>query len=390
MYIDQKKHWWKFVVGALAIFLIAFLGTIWSLYMLSNTPGGQKLRDRLGLSTINGVNIQSTRTDKIVIEESSAIIDTNKKVAPAVVSITSTTTSVRDIPGFGAIRAPQTSGTGFIITSDGLIATNKHVIASGDTFTITTAEGKTFDGKIVATDPTNDIALLKIEARGLPVAELGDSDKVEVGQWVVAIGNALGELQNTVTVGVISAKERSAQPSDGNGKSESLTGLFQTDAAINPGNSGGPLSNLSGQVIGINTAKGGNGAENIGFAIPIKDLQKSLESYRKNGKIIQPYIGIAYQPLTKAIAKSYNLTVEQGAWLVAGNNSSAIAANSPAAAAGLKDNDIITKIQDDKITESAPLASLVKKYNPGDKVKLTVLRDKVEITIELTLGELGA
>ena len=385
---NHKDKLWKFVVGILAVIVIAFVGSLWTLYMLSGTAGGAKLREKLGINNVNGINIQSTRTDKIIIEESSAIIDASKKVGQAVVSITSTSNASRNVFGFGQIRAPQTSGTGFIVTTDGLIATNKHVILSGDTFTVTTAEGKTFDGKLVAKDPTNDLALLKIESRGLPVVEIGDSDKVEVGQWVIAIGNALGELQNSVTVGVISAKERVATPSDGAGNVENLACLFQTDTAINPGNSGGPLLTLTGQVIGINTAVAGN-AQNIGFAIPIMDLKKDLESYTKNGKIIQPYIGVKHQPITKVIAKSYSLPVEQGAWLVTGDGTSAITANSPAATAGLKDGDIITKINNDKITETTPLARLVRKYSPNDTVTLTVLRDKTEISVKLTLGQLG-
>lgn len=388
MSLDFKKNPWKIVAGAIGLIAIAFVGSLWTLYMLSSTAGGQKIRDYLGLNGVNGINIQSTRTDRIVVEESSAIIDANKKVGKAVVSITSTSNSSRDVFGFGQILAPQTSGTGFIVTSDGLIATNKHVISSGDTFTVTTAEGKTYDGKLVAKDPTNDLALLKIDARGLPVVEIGDSDSVQVGQWVIAIGNALGELQNSVTVGVISAKERAATPSDGAGNTESLSGLFQTDAAINPGNSGGPLLTLTGQVIGINTAVAGN-AQNIGFAIPIIEMKKDLDSYTKNGKIIQPYMGISYQSITKAIATSYGLPVEQGAWLVTGNGSSPIAADSPASRAGLKQGDIITKINGDSVTEKTPLTGLVRKYNPGDVVTLTLLRDKVEMTVKLTLGQLG-
>lgn len=386
--IDYRNKWWRFVFGALAVVVVAFIGSLWTLFMLSGTSGGAKLRDALGINSVNGINIQSTRTNKIVVEESSAIIETTKKVGKAVVSITSTSNTTRNVFGYGQIKAPETSGTGFIITSDGLIATNKHVISSGDTFTITTAEGKTYDGKLVAKDPTNDLALLKVEARGLPVVEIGDSDAVQVGQWVIAIGNALGELQNSVTVGVISARERAAQPSDGAGNIESLSGLFQTDAAINPGNSGGPLLTLTGQVIGINTAVAGN-AQNIGFAIPIVDLKKDLESYTKNGKIIQPKVGVSYQTITKAIAKSYSLPVEQGAWLVTGNGTSPIATDSPASRAGLKDGDIITKVNNDAVTETLPLSGLVRKYSPGDTVTLTVLRDKAEITVKLILDSIS-
>lgn len=383
--MDQRK-WRLLVASTVTVILLTFVSTLGTLYFLSVTPGGERIRARLGLENLKTFNIETTRTSKIVVEESSAIIEASKKVQPAVVSVTSTGQAVREVFGFGVIQAPKTSGTGFIVTSDGLIATNKHVVSLGDKFTITTADGKNLEGKVVAQDPTNDLALLKVDSRGLPVVDLGDYQKVQVGQWVIAIGNALGELQNTVTVGVISAKERAANPSDGQGGTESLYGLLQTDAAINPGNSGGPLVNLAGQVIGINTAIAGN-AQNIGFAIPVDDLKKSLESYRKSGKIVQPYIGIRYQPITKALASNLNLAVEDGALLAPTQDGGAIAEDSPAEAAGLKEGDIVTKIGDDSITQADPLARLVKRYNPGDKVKLTILRGGQEQKVELTLGE---
>lgn len=378
---NYKTRWWKFVVGALAIIAIAFAGSLWTLYMLSGTSGGAKLREKLGINSVNGINIQSTRTDKIIIEESSAVIDANKKVGPAVVSILSTAQGPIN-PFTGQALTQQSSGTGFIVTSDGLIATNKHVVRGGVSFTVTTADGKTFDGNVVATDPANDLALMKVEARGLPVADLGDSDRVEVGQYVIAIGNALGEYQNTVTLGVISAENRTASPADSSGNVEMLDGLFQTDAAINPGNSGGPLLNLAGQVIGMNTAVAGN-AQGIGFALPVNDLKRDLESYNKAGKILQSYIGARVQSITKAIAKSAKLPVDQGAYVVS------LVSGSPAANAGVKAEDIITMVNKDKITETATLPRTIHKYNPNDKVTLTILRGGKEMTLEVTLGELG-
>lgn len=375
-----------FIITLVVAFLIiSMIGTFGALYFLSATPSGETLRARLGLNNLQTFNIQTSRTDKIIIEESSAIIDASKKINTAVVSIAGTGAPVRDLFGF---RTPQTSGTGFIVTSDGLIATNKHVVEGGRDFTITTSEGKTYAGTVASIDPVTDLALIKIDARGLPVADLGDSDKVQVGQWVIAVGNALGELQNSVTVGVISALERKASPSDAQGKVESLDGLFQTDAAINPGNSGGPLVNLRGQVIGINTAIVGN-AQSIGFAIQVNELKKGLETYRKSGKIVRPYIGVRYQGLTKAIAASLNLSVENGALLVGSASSPAVAANSPAARAGLKENDVITRVDNQAITETNTLGRITRKYNPGDKVVLTILRDGKTQTVELTLGELS-
>ncbi len=383
---DIKQRPFLVLVACLSV-LVSIFAVIGSLYFLSVTPTGERIRTRLGLGELKVFDINTTKSSKIIIEESSAIIDASKKVDPAVVSVTSIGSATRDVFGLGTIEAPQTSGTGFIITSDGLIATNKHVVTGGEKFTITSSNGKTYDGKVVAQDPGNDIAFIKIEATGLSVADLGDSDKVEVGQWVIAIGNALGELQNSVTVGVVSAKERAATPSDGRGGTESLYGLLQTDAAINPGNSGGPLLTLGGQVIGINTAIAGD-AEGIGFAIPVNELKKDLESYKKHGKIIQPYIGVRFQGITKAIAKSLNLTVEKGALITGNRTTPAIAAGGPAEKAGIKQGDIIQKVNSDEITETNPLTRLIRKYAPGDKITLTILRDKETLSVEVTLGSL--
>lgn len=383
---ELKQRPFLVLVACVSV-LVSILAVIGSLYFLSVTPTGERIRSRLGLGDLKVFDINRTQSSKIIIEESSAIIDASKKVDPAVVSVTSIGSVTRDVFGLGTIEAPQTSGTGFIITSDGLIATNKHVVSGGEKFTVTASNGKTYDGKVVAQDPGNDIAFIKIEATGLAVADLGDSDKVEVGQWVIAIGNALGELQNTVTVGVVSAKERVATPSDGQGGTESLYGLLQTDAAINPGNSGGPLLTLGGQVIGINTAIAGD-AEGIGFAIPVNELKKDLESYKKNGKIIQPYIGVRFQGITKAIAKSLSLTVEKGALITGNRTNPPVAAGSPAEKAGIKQGDIIQKVNSDDITETNPLTRLIRKYVPGEKITLTILRDKETITVEVILGSL--
>ncbi len=373
-----------FVAAGLAVVVLSILGTFATLYFLSATPTGEALRTKLGLDNLKTFNIEASRTDKIVVEESSAIIDASKKINESVVSING---KGAPVASFFGIQTPETAGTGFIVTSDGLVATNKHVVTDLVSFTVTTSEGKSYPGTVAAIDPASDLALVKIDARGLPVAELGDSDRLEVGQWVIAVGNALGELRNSVTVGVISALERLANPSDGNGNSTALDGLIQTDAAINPGNSGGPLVNLAGQVIGVNTAIAGDG-QNIGFAIQVNDLKKALDSYRKNNAIIRPYIGVRYQTITKAIAASLELPVEEGALVVAGTGAPAVAPGSPAEAAGLKDKDIITRVDNRTVTETTPLARIIREYQPGNKVVLTILRGGETITVELTLGEL--
>lgn len=382
---DWVKNRPLIVGGTIIMVAVTFISTLGSLYFLSATPGGERLRRQLGIDELKTFSIASTKTEKLVIEESSAFIEVSKKVQPAVVSIAATSNTLRNVIGFGVIQAPTTAGTGFIIASDGLIVTNKHVVKGSDKFTVTTFEGNSYDAKVVATDPTNDIAFLTIEAKGLPVVDLGDYDKLQIGQWVMAVGNALGELQNTVTVGVVSAKERTAEPTDGNGNVESLSGLIQTDAAINPGNSGGPLVNLAGQLVGINTAVRSD-AQNIGFAIPVDDVKHDLEQYRKSGKITPPYIGIRYQTITKATAKSLNLKVDQGA-LLDGSAGNPVQKDSPAEKAGLRASDIITKINNDKLSETQPLTRLIRQYNPGETVKLTILRDGKEQSINLTLAD---
>lgn len=381
---DRLKTWPLILFAVLSILIVSVVGTLITLYFLSATPTGERFRASLGLDQLKTFTVQSNRVERIVVEESSAIIEASKAVSPSVVSIT----SGRLVRGFFGLQTAETSGTGFIVTSDGLIATNKHVVEGGSKFTITTSDGKSYEGEVVATDPVTDLALIKIPARGLPVVEFGDSDKVEVGQWVIAIGNALGEFQNSVTVGVISAKDRTANPSDATGKATSLDGLLQTDAAINSGNSGGPLLALTGQVIGINTAIVG-GAQNIGFAIPSNDLRQALDSFQKHNKIIRPFIGVEYHTLTRVIARELNLSTEQGALLFGGDNTNPIRPNSPAERAGLRSGDIITKINDNAVTQTTPLARIIRKYNPGDRITLTVIRDKAEIKIELTLGSLG-
>lgn len=328
----------------------------------------------------------SAQSRNIVLNEQNATIEIAKKVGPSVVSITTNTTA-RDI--FGRSQEQQGAGTGIVVTKDGLILTNKHVVEGGSSFEVVSSDGKSYkDVKLIAKDPINDIAFLKVnDVSDLTPAEIGDSSKVQVGSFVVAIGNALGQFQNTVTTGVISGKSRPVTAADSAG-SESLQNLFQTDAAINPGNSGGPLVNIDGQVIGINTAVAGQGSQNIGFAIPINEAIKDIESVAKNGKISRAYLGVRYVPLNAQIAKEYNLGVDYGAYIVSSQNgSSSVVAGSPADKAGLKNGDVILKIDDQKIDDKNSLTSLVGQKSPGDKVKLTIYRDGKEQSIDVILAE---
>lgn len=241
---------------------------------------------------------------------------------------------------------------------------------------------------VIARDPraSVDIAFLKINgASNLKPVKIGDSSQMVVGDGVVAIGYALGEFQNTVTSGIISGLGRPIVASDGSGGSgESLTNLFQTDAAINPGNSGGPLLNMNGEVIGINTAVAGD-AENIGFAIPINDVKPQITSIIEKGKLEVPYLGVRYVMLTDGLQQRYKLARSSGAWLKAGNDAQAVINGSPADKAGLKEGDIIYKVNGEEVTIEKPLASVLSKYKVGDQLEITYNRDGTDQTTKATL-----
>jgi serine protease Do len=335
-------------------------------------------------------NTTITGNRQVVLQDSSAVIDVIKNVSPSVVSITSEE-EVRSFSFFGITTGKQKgAGTGVIVTDDGLILTNKHVVDSDDAiYTVITSDGKEFkNAKVIARDPLNDIAFLRVEAKGLKAATLGDSGNLVVGQRVIAIGNALGQFANSATDGIISGLGRPITAGDELGSTaEELSNLIQTDAAINPGNSGGPLVNIEGQVIGINTAVAGGDAQNIGFAIPINEIKSSLESVKAKGKISRPYLGVRYVEITKDFAGRNNLGVNEGAYIVGDRSSLAVLPNSPASKAGLREGDIITKINNDKIDAKHSLSSITGKYKVGDRVKVTYLRDNKEATVDVTLEE---
>lgn len=307
------------------------------------------------------------------------------KVSPSVVSIV---TDVTTQTIFGA-ATQQAAGTGIVVSKDGYILTNRHVVSSASKVKVVMADGTTHeDVQVVGTDPLNDVAFLKIDGvSDLRAATLGDSSTVRIGQEVIAIGNSLGQYQNTVTSGIISGKGRPVSAGDGSGGStESLTDLLQTDAAINPGNSGGPLLNVSGQVIGMNTAVAAN-AQGIGFAIPINATKGTLKSVLAGKGVQRAYLGLRYVPLTAAVAKQYNLSVTEGAYVVGGENSATgVVSEGPADKAGVKDKDIITKINGLTVGRQGGVSSLIGEYAPGDTVELVIVRDGRELTTKVTLA----
>lgn len=365
--VNNSKKWLKVFAIVLICLLSGFVGAAAFGFVSTKLPSS-----KIGIS----------QSKNVVVSEQNATIDIAKKVGPSVVSITAASTAQ---DAFGRSAQQQSAGTGIIISQNGLILTNKHVVEDGTSFVVTTSDQKQFkDAKVVATDPTNDIAFIKIEASGLTAAELGDSSRVEIGSFVVAIGNALGEFQNTVTTGVISGKSRPITAASGD-STETLQNLFQTDAAINPGNSGGPLVNIEGQVIGINTAVAGQGSTNIGFAIPINEAKRDIETVSKGQQIKRAYLGVRYVMLNSEIASSNNLNITKGAY-IAGSNS--VTQSSPASSAGLRSGDVIVKVNNTELNDDNNLSSVISSFNPGDTVSITFVRDGKEQTVKATLAQL--
>ena len=354
-----------------------------------------------------------------IVSSNERVVDVVEKVSPAVVSVIVT----KDLPvieryyeeynpfggddffrrffgnGFdfqvpryrqkGTEERQVGGGTGFIVSEDGLILTNKHVVSDKEAeYTVLTNDGEKIPAKVLDRDPVHDIAVLKIDKTGLPVVELGNSDNLKIGQQVIAIGNALGEFRNTVSTGVVSGLQRSITAQGGAGELEQLSNLIQTDAAINQGNSGGPLLNLQGKAIGINVAMA-QGAQNIGFALPISRAEKDIQQVKDKGKISYPFLGVRYIMIDSKLQERNNLQVDYGALIVRGESRSdlAVIPGSPADKANLVENDIILEINGEKVTQDKPLSELIQKYNIGDKITLKVLHKGEEKTVEVALGE---
>jgi serine protease Do len=325
----------------------------------------------------------NTPTQKLVLNSTdveTAVTQAVQKVGPAVVTIVGT------IPGqmtfFGQTGDQTVSGSGFFISDKGYILTNNHVVEGTKEVSIVLSDGSEEKATIVGADPYSDIAILKTEGKVPAVVALGNSDLLNSGESVIAIGSPLGDFKNTVTVGVVSATGRSIDT----GQGYQIEGLIQTDAAINQGNSGGPLVNLAGEVIGVNNmiVRGsGSGAiaEGLGFAIPVNTAQAVATQIVDHGYFSRPFMGISYQAISPDIAASYSLPVKWGVYVTK------VAAGSPADKAGLKADDIITSIDSVKMDETHNYLNVLYTYKPGDQVTLGVTRAGKEITIQITLGE---
>lgn len=414
------------------------LGTIVLVSVLGGAVGGaafQRFSSVAGSSTV-----KSSIDERHYIEESDSITAI-EKVVPAVISIVAT----KDLQVFQQSPNPFSNdpffrqffgqqipqqnpqqnqaqpetkrqqvsgGTGFIVSADGLAVTNKHVVTdTAADYTAVTREGKKYDVEIISRDPVNDVAVVQLheivkdedtkrktgdkknfgdKPSNMIVVRLGDSAKLKVGQKVLAIGNARGEYENSVTAGIVSATGRQIEASDkSGGGQETLTGLIQTDAAINFGNSGGPLINADGEVIGINTAVD-TSATGVGFALPINQVKPALESVKKFGKIVRPVLGVSHEILTKERAAELKIKdIDYGA-LIIGDRSKkefGVVDGSPAEKAGLKLDDIILEVDGEKVTSENTLQTIVQKHQPGDTIKLKVWRDEKTFEVSVMLDE---
>ena len=369
------------IAGGMLIVVFLAAVAMW-IYVRSVQQGAVTLRDELQTDG----NLTPT-TDE------SAVSSAAEKASKSVVSII---TNVEQQSSTFGLQQQQraAAGTGLIVSKDGYIITNKHVVANASAIRVITADGTRYDDvQLVGKDPLNDIAYLKLEAGNAQLAalSLGDSATLRIGQSVIAIGNDLGRYQNTVTSGIVSGKGRPviASMSNSSSQTESLTDLIQTDAAINSGNSGGPLLNRSGQVIGINVAVATN-AQGISFAIPVNAVKGTLKSVLAGKGVRRAYLGARYTMLTPDIAKQAGISAKEGAYIIGNSGKDAIVADGPAAKAGLKEKDVITKINNLTVGKQGDVSSLIGEYQPGDTVEMTVQRDSKTIALRVTLGQYRA
>ncbi|MDP9468033.1 MAG: trypsin-like peptidase domain-containing protein [Chloroflexota bacterium] len=318
-----------------------------------------------------------TSASEVHLDESSAVITAVARVMPSVVVISSSNGGASGI------------GSGFIFDADGWILTNKHVVDGADEIIVQLNDSRVFTGRVYGIDTLTDLAIVKIDATGLPAAPLGSSEELELGQLAIAIGNPLGTFENTVTTGVVSGLGRQIRAGDAVGStSEQLNNLIQTDAAINPGNSGGPLINSAGQVIGINTAVNQD-AQGIGFAIPINIARPILLLALDGKPIARPWIGVYYTPVDRQLADDQGLSVDHGVLIgPAANGAPGVFPGSPAERAGLQDGDIVVAVDGQPVDDDHDLATRVMPHVPGDTVALSVVREGREMEISVTLGTL--
>lgn len=390
----------RFLFGCTTVFLSIVLG-------FTSGIGGAFIGYRLMDSNPTISNGDNTVIqERQVVSETSAVVDVVDQVGNAVVSIIVT----KDLPRleryyynpfgddsfFGIPRLREEgveerqigAGSGFVVSSDGYIVTNRHVVDDEEaSYTVVFNNGERIDAEVLDRDTYLDIAILKIDVNEADYLNLGDSDQIKIGQRAIAIGNALGEFQNSVSDGIISGLSRSITAGNARGgEVEQLDNIIQTDASINPGNSGGPLLDYSGNVIGVNVAVAQN-AENIGFAIPINEVKRVVESVIEFGEIRRPYLGVRYTNVNQMIAEQNNLSVDYGALIISGSeNQPGVIPNGPADLAGLEEGDVILEINGERIENN--LRSLIQEYEIGEVLQLLVIRDNQELEFDVQLKAL--
>jgi serine protease Do len=341
---------------------------------------------------------RSLNADVLSMDEQQLTVQAINKVIPATVTIivydkesVVTLNMDQGQQSTSTEETPQGGGTGFLISPDGLIMTNKHVvepITKDKEFRIILNSGKKYYAQYIDSDPLNDLAILKIFDKNLPFVELGNSDDLQVGTTVIAIGNALGRYRNSATKGIVSGLQRSLTASDlATGKSDNLNNIIQTDAEINLGNSGGPLIDLSGKLVGINVAIDQSGSA-IGFAIPVNDAKPVIKSITQIGKIVRPKLGLMYTMIDPVVAEENKLPLDYGAWVYSSDDTvSAIVPGSPADLAGIKDGDIIYEVNAIKIQGKKTLLSVLQNYKPGAKIGMKLRRGDKTLVVTVELGK---
>jgi S1-C subfamily serine protease len=380
---ERLGCWSITLVIVISLFVGAVAGGASSLLLVTLAPGrflaqgsGPVIPVPAAVATAAPVSGQAP-----IVSEESAVVSAVRKVGPAVLTVVNTMQSQRSI--FGSSAAPEARGTGIVIDPTGYVVTNFHVIEGYKSITVLMANGEKLDASVVGTDDFSDLAVLKVQGGAFTVAELGDSAALQPGQVVVAIGSALGDFRNTVTVGVVSALGRSLETDKGFNQED----LIQTDAAINSGNSGGPLINTAGQVVGINTMIAGRStstdvvAEGLGFAIPSNTVRYVVNELIRNGRLARPFLGVSWQSVTSRVASYYSLPVKEGVLVTR------VSANSPASQAGIKTGDVIVRIDDLAVTAEMPFVNVLMRHRVGDRVKIVVNRSGNELTVEATLTE---
>jgi len=382
---SRRRRQLVFVGGVVTVALLAatFASVVTVLILVAN---GMLLASRNAPPTPSPAALASnpapTATAAPVSNDDQTVTRAASAVGPAVVTITTGTTPSDPLQG-----QDTGIGSGWIYDPTGWILTNNHVVGSEDNVQVELPDGRKFTGHVYGIDTLTDLAIVKIDASGLPAASIGDSSSIKPGQLAVAIGSPLGTFTNSVTSGVISALGRDVPVTDpATGVSHVLHNLIQTDAAINPGNSGGPLIDGAGTVIGINTAVAGD-AQGIGFAIPV-NIAKPIMQQAVAGEALQrPWMGLFYVPVNRSVADQNKLPIDYGAWINAPDNSTpAILSGSPADKAGLKEGDIITAVNGTRIDGTSSVDDVLSQFKPGDNITLTVLRDGQTIEVPLTLG----